>query len=550
MNKIQFDTKVLLFVVPLAVMLHLIGFGLTHGMKFNVYSAKIAFIENTHTPDTAPSTEYNEILKRDLELAEVFIDIPKEKTLVLSHEMNDVILENFADTELTTPLQEKQSLLIDLSDQEEPSMQLVKTLNAEAGLVIDQEVNTTAVTPTIKIGADEINSSLENPYENKVGFIGSKTVKSIEETLQNIIEAIPNGNSCSDDTNDPTSGCIVSSNNFDVDVAYAPNSNGGYFFRIAMTTKEGIAFRKIKRNVTFLVDKSHSISKNRYDYSRSALIKVLDDLKEEDSFNIVFFDNNIIRFKEVQVPCTKSNLQEAKYFIADQTYGGFFASTDLYASLQAIVPDSVKDDEVNIAILISDGDTYMDKNRQRLEIKKWTDYNNGKIALYSLASGKENNFQLLNFLSVINKGFLYTSDDNNDILLSIQKILNDIEAPIVKEITTTAVVKNASMALSLSTSKNRTPNLFEKQPLVLYGTANTLDDFYLFFQGNYYDKRINIKHLISLENARKMPQDELKKMWSLHQSYSLYERFLLDGQSKHLKEAKTLLNPFNIPSIF
>ena len=61
-----------------------------------------------------------------------------------------------------------------------------------------------------------------------------------------------------------TLGTIASSDDFNLNVAYAPRISGnGYIFRLELAQKPGVKFKRIVQNVFFLIDRSHSIRHQR-----------------------------------------------------------------------------------------------------------------------------------------------------------------------------------------------------------------------------------------------------------------------------------------------
>ena len=73
----------------------------------------------------------------------------------------------------------------------------------------------------------------------------------------------------------------------------------------------------------------------------------------------MIFDDKVVKYSHKNIVWNPKNVSLAKQFLNNQKHGGFFATTDLYSSLDKIVPDAVQEDEVNTAILLSDGDTYI-----------------------------------------------------------------------------------------------------------------------------------------------------------------------------------------------
>ncbi|MEC7840191.1 MAG: VWA domain-containing protein [Chlamydiota bacterium] len=351
--------------------------------------------------------------------------------------------------------------------------------------------------------------------------------------------------------NNNSAGHIASSEDFNISLEYTPRKNeDGYLFRVILSSKEGIEFRKIKQNVIFLIDRSHSITKARFEASKIAVAKALEELSPEDTFNILIFDKNITQLSPFNLPYKPENIALANEFLENEKHGGMFASTELYTSLGTIVPKVVAENEVNTAILLSDGDTYLAANRQRSAIKKWTNDNKGKVSLYCLATGTNNNFPMLDVISVFNKGSLYVANNNQHLVKAITELMRDIKHPIGKNILTTAISKDKNADVQIGPPQRRSPNLYENKNYTLYGSTSSLEDFYIFFQGRYYDKRINIKSLVSFDQGRKVTNTEIEKLWSMQEAYRLYDQYMVDGDIGHIHAARELLEKYDIPVAF
>lgn len=345
-------------------------------------------------------------------------------------------------------------------------------------------------------------------------------------------------------------GAIASSDDFNLNVEYAPRKEGGYIFKLELLPKPGIKFKRITQNVFFLIDRSHSIRYTRYEITKQAVSKALALLNPGDTFNVMIFDDNVVRLSSANLPWNSSNLQKALDFIQDQKYGGVFATTDLYSSLGTIVPEAVKESEVNTAILLSDGDTYLSSEKQRNNIGNWTQKNSGKVSLFAVASGKGNNLALLDLLSFVNKGSLQYSATDKGLEATLFKLMQSIRNPIGKDITVKSVSQDPSVKIVIYPANQFMPNLYENSPFIVYGVINQLKDFHAFIQGKYYDKFLDIKQTVSFAKAKRVEDNTLEKKLALQSAYIAYEKFLNDGQTSHLTEAKQLLSPFRIPVAF
>lgn len=344
---------------------------------------------------------------------------------------------------------------------------------------------------------------------------------------------------------------VASSSDFLVNVEYAPQKNAdGFVFKVALRPKPHKCFKRIKQNIYFLIDRSHSIPVKYYQAAKEAVSASLDFLHEDDTFNVLIFDGKVVKLSAKNMLANPKNIKAAKQFLKNQKHGGFFATTDLYSSLDKIVPETVKDNEVHIAILLSDGDTYIQKQKKRKTIHYWSQKNNGKISLFSLAIGKNHNIALLDVLSTFNKGFSKAAFDPEGIQPQLLGMVQSLRSPIGKDLTVTGLPHHSHASLSFFPSQQHLPHLYENLEYVLYGTIDQASDFTLFLQGRYYDEWLDIKKSISLTRGTRVDGETLQKGLILQKAYAEYEQYLRSGHPEFLEKAKSLLEPVNLPMAF
>lgn len=346
-------------------------------------------------------------------------------------------------------------------------------------------------------------------------------------------------------------GTIASSNDFQLAIEYAPRQNGqGYLFKLTLTPKPDVIFRRIAHNVFFLIDRSSSISRVRYDSAKLAVRDALSLLHPGDRFNILVFDDHVVALSPKALPVYEETLAYADQFLHQQPHGGLFAATELYASLGDIIPEAVAPQEVNTAILLSDGETPLSLERQRQTIASWTAHNAGKVALFSVAVGSGNNLPLLDLLTTCNRGYLCYFKRDSDNRQALLRLFSTIRTPIGKDIVATPVVTEQDKQVTLYPPANRQPHLYRETPYVVYGSSNDLRSFYLFLQGRYYDKWLDIKQLVSFQKGVRVPLKELEGPVAREQAFNRYENYLQDGNPQHLAEVKALMQPHGIPTAF
>lgn len=406
-------------------------------------------------------------------------------------------------------------------------------------------------TPTRKEALASSKSTIM-PLESPSDLSASDLTESadLDEPLPSIAIDAPSPPPFAEISNQNKKGASFESDLFAVDVEYAKKKNSTEtVFKITIKPSKTISFKPIRQNTFFLVDRSHSIPNGRYRENKKAIKEALAVLKKDDCFNILLFDDKIVHFSPNPVQLTDANIEKACAFLNKEGHGGIFTTTDLARSLENIIPENVKREEVNNAILLSDGDTYLSLEKQRLLIKNWSAKNKGKVSLFCVASGVGNNLDLLEMMSTFNKGVLTYALKDDWIEGRLKKLLTAISCPIGKEIVVTPLCNDPSNRITLFPKKGRLPDLYLNRPYVIYGTMSHPTNFTLFLQGRYYDRPFDIKKKIDFISAKPAVKG-IEEEWVKLASHEHYEQFFQDGNPKHLDKVKALLAPLNLYAPF
>lgn len=338
----------------------------------------------------------------------------------------------------------------------------------------------------------------------------------------------------------------IVSDDFSYQIEYAPRRlRTGYVFKISLFPKPDVLFQRMRQNFFFLIDRSNSIPRARYFLNKKAIANILPTLAKEDRFNILVFDDKVVKLATESLECTPENIARGQEFLETLGHGGYFATTDIYASLGRILPGLVSDREINTAILLSDGDTYLSMENQRLLIRNWSEANNGKVTLFCCASGSGNNATLLEMIAAFNKGaFLYVSD-HNQIEEKLCQLVLSLRHPIGKEISLSTLALTKEAKPTLMPKMGRLPDLYQHRPFVIYGVTQRLEDFTLFLQGKFYDRKFDLRKKISFAQGRSGTLD-LERKYTALLTQDYYEQYFKDGKVAHLEASRQLLAPLNM----
>lgn len=336
---------------------------------------------------------------------------------------------------------------------------------------------------------------------------------------------------------------------FDAELVFSPDEDKGYIFALTLIPRPDLKLTKIRQNYTFLIDRANSIQNDRLHATKNAVYKVLDELYPDDTFNIIVFDSKMEKLSPSPVPYNLKSLAAAEEFLNKISLGSFFSQSNLFRPLFLTVPGNVKDDEIHTAILLTDGESLAKKNDQRALLAEWTQYNQGKVALFAISMGSDAHIGTMDAACTFNKGKLSTSPAKRGIKRKLLKLIKTIHTPVAKNLRCSAISRTPQVKVQVFPKSSQMPHLYLDQPYVILGHVDSLDDFILFVQGRVKDGWFNIKKTISFLNAKKGNQS-LKAEWALQKAYGLYEHYLWNENPELLAEAKLLLEPYEYQPAF
>lgn len=329
-------------------------------------------------------------------------------------------------------------------------------------------------------------------------------------------------------------------NEFNIDVKLLPQEKN-FLFSISLTPTVDLSLSRLKQNFFFLIDRSNSIEKHRYQVFKRAVLKALSFLRAGDTFNIFILDQEITRLSNENLLFNPATLQRAETFLEKQGPGGLFSATDIYSVLEKLSPSGAKDHELYTAILLTDGDSLLSANKQRKTILRWMERNGGKLALFTAAVGKGNNLPLLEMLSGCNRGKLLYSETYAAFPRKLAKMVHDLRNPIATDLRISTISSREGDNIVLYPASSYAPNLYIDQPYVLTGSATTPSDFTLLIEGKHNGQWISLEKKISFQSVQKGGA-ELKANWAKSNAYYKYQQFLQSGNLAFLEDAKALLN--------
>lgn len=309
---------------------------------------------------------------------------------------------------------------------------------------------------------------------------------------------------------------------FDLELVYSENEEGKIAFALTLILKENIDVTPLKQNYLFVLDRSNSVQRERLLATKNAIQRALKELKEEDQFNILVFDQRIEKMHPMLLKASSENISKAQKFLEKVELGSFFSQPNLYDPLFTSLRDASFTEEISSIILFTDGENFSQKGFAKDLVRDFTKMNASKAPLHIVSMTQDRFPPLLNTLSSINNGQLVTSSTHRGIKRKLLKLMKTIQKPIAKDLECTVISRLKEATLELYPKERGAPLLFLDEPFVLIGSTDSLDDFVVFIQGNLSEKNLHIKKNISFSSAKKASFD----VWHALEKQKAKDHFL------------------------
>ncbi|OWK63482.1 Inter-alpha-trypsin inhibitor heavy chain H3 [Lonchura striata] len=269
---------------------------------------------------------------------------------------------------------------------------------------------------------NELQNTIKKTFSGKKGHISFKPTLDQQRTCANCSESVLDGDFTV---------------RYDVKRTTPDNLQivNGYFVHFFAPTN----LPKLSKNIIFVLDTSGSMSGREIEQTKEALLKILDDIKEDDFFNIILFDSEISTWKETLIKATPENLDEARKFVQHisaqgltNLHGGLMRGIDILnaAHEENLVPKR----SASIIIMLTDGQPNVGlSNNHEIEnaVKKAID---GRYTLYNLGFGSGVDYGFLERMALENKGLARRIYPDSDAALQLQGFYDEVSNPMLIDV--------------------------------------------------------------------------------------------------------------------
>ncbi|MFO0953941.1 MAG: VIT domain-containing protein [Isosphaeraceae bacterium] len=319
-------------------------------------------------------------------------------------------------------------------------------------------------------------------------------------------------------------------------LSYRPSQgDDGYFLLLASPEVRAEPSRRQPKSVVFVLDKSGSMAGKKIEQARNALRFVLQNLRDDDTFNIVTYDDRVETFKPELVRYSPNSRQEAERYIDNIREGG---STNIDAALQRALGQLRDGDRPSYVLFLTDGLPTAGQTNEKAIAADCREANKVRARVFVFGVGFDVNARLLDRISAGNSGTSEYVKPDDDIESHVARFYSKMTSPVLAgiEVEFEGISTNRTYPRDI-------PDLFEGGQLVLAGRYTRSGRTTVRVSGKVGGERRTLTFESELASPDSSSSyDFVEKLWATRRVGELIDQIDLHGQSKELVDELVALS--------
>jgi Ca-activated chloride channel family protein len=309
----------------------------------------------------------------------------------------------------------------------------------------------------------------------------------------------------------------------------------GYFLLLASPEVKPLDAQPAPKTVVFVIDRSGSMAGKKIEQAKAALQSVLNNLRDDDTFNIIAYDDRVEAFKPELQRFTPSSRADAERFVANIREGGSTNIDDALRSAMGMISDDARPAYV---IFLTDGlPTAGERGELRIAANA-RGANKAHARIFAFGVGFDVNARLLDRLGAENAGTSEYVRPDEDIEAHVSSFYSKMTRPAL-----------TSIAIELAgTDVNRTyprdlPDLFSGGQLVWSGRYRRGGPSTIRISGKVAGERRTFEFPAELASPGSgSSYDFVEKLWAVRRVGAIIDQIDLNGPSKELTDELVALS--------
>ena len=308
-------------------------------------------------------------------------------------------------------------------------------------------------------------------------------------------------------------------------LTYQDEKEGGFFLGLVSPKVEIPRGKEIKKIVLFILDTSGSMSGEKIKQAKGALRFCLNNLNEDDRFNIIDFDDRITLFKDELIHATPDNVDQGKSFVDDLAAEG---GTNINEAMLSGLKQLEGEKRLTFIIFLTDGLPTVGETDIRNILKNIKEKNEKLAKIFVFGVGYDVNTHLLDRLSDENSGTSDYVSPDEDIEVKVSSFYKKISNPVLADIDLEFKGIETSQIYP-----QRLPDIFEGTQLVVVGRFEGEGEAEVNLSGYVDDEKEGYLYQVEFEKQN-VKNSFIPKVWATRRVGYLIDQIRLYGENKEL----------------
>jgi Ca-activated chloride channel family protein len=304
-----------------------------------------------------------------------------------------------------------------------------------------------------------------------------------------------------------------------------PEADGTFLF-LAGVSANPEAGQGIPRELTLALDRSGSMQGQKIDQVREAATQVLDGLNENESFNIITYNDKVITFADKPVRKTADNFDAACKFIESvQPRGG----TNLHGALLESVRQEPSPRTLPIVLFLTDGLPTVGETAEATIRDVIASKNPYHQRIFTVGVGVDVNTPLLEAIASETRAVPTFVLPAENIKTKISQVFQSLERPILADAGLEILGETGQTDAPRVSDvfPDPLPDLFQDDHLVVLGRYQGTDPLTFRVQGNYLGEEKTFEFTFPLKGQPAHPF--VSRLWATQKIAALVQEIRKSG---------------------
>ncbi len=314
--------------------------------------------------------------------------------------------------------------------------------------------------------------------------------------------------------------------------SYKNEIDDGYFL-LSVSPAIEIDKNEIEnKDITFILDVSGSMSGEKLEQAKKALLYCVNNLNAGDHFNVIRFSTEAYSLFTTLKKADKQNINEAKRFIDDlQAIGG----TNIEEAFSLAFKNYKESIRPHSVVFLTDGKPTIGEMNDEKLVKRILNSNKNKSRIFTFGIGDEINTHLLDKLTDATKAWRTYVGEDEDIEIKVSNFYDKIQSPVLSDLKID--VSNVEI---YQTYPKELPDLFKSSNLLIFGRYKGSGRAEIKLSGKLNGKQ-KIFSLTTKFTSSDNEYNFVPPIWASRRIGHLLDLIRLNGENKELVDEITSL---------